>query len=177
MATSSSRSLGDWFTAFEREAFRLETLDDYSQSGGVDAYQAFLAGEEQPESYKSAAWLTTVGKATEAGKRVYRVHILSRPLTDYLRFELSWGYRRNMSAGEEFFILDTTEKENPIPDAPDFWLFDGQAAGVMAYDGAGKYLGSEILEEDDRMAEFLSFRDTALAHAMPFTEWWARHGE
>ncbi|MEU6666160.1 DUF6879 family protein [Streptomyces sp. NPDC046727] len=175
MATSSSRSLADWFTAFEQEAFRLETLDDYSQSGGVEAYQEFLAGREQPESYKTAAWLTTVGNATAAGKRVYRVHVLSRPLTDYLRFELSWGYQRNMTAGEEFFILDTTDRESPIPDAPDFWMFDGSAAAVMEYDGSGKYLGSEFAD-DDRLAEFRSYRDTALAHAVPFTEWWARHG-
>jgi hypothetical protein len=38
--TTSSRSLADLFDAFEREAFRLETLDDYSKSGSVDAYQA-----------------------------------------------------------------------------------------------------------------------------------------
>ncbi|MFM9444437.1 DUF6879 family protein [Streptomyces acidiscabies] len=177
MTTSSSRTLGDFFGSFEREAFRLETLDDYSQSGGVEAYHAFLAGEEQPESYRTAGWLTTVGSATRAGKRVYRVHVLSRPLTDYLRFELSWGYRRNMSAGEEFFILDTTENESPIPDAPDFWLFDDQVVGVMAYDKAGKYLGSEIVEAEDRLAKFREYRDTALAHAVPFTEWWARHGE
>ncbi|MEV7505963.1 DUF6879 family protein [Streptomyces sp. NPDC093018] len=176
MATSSSRTFGEWFTAFEREAFRLETLDDYSQSGGVDAYQAFLAGREQPDSYQAAEWLTTVGNATEAGKRVYRVHVLARPLTDYLRFELSWGYRRNMTAGEEFFILDVTEKANPIPDAPDFWMFDDTAAAVMSYDGAGKYLGSEFAEED-LLAEFRAYRDTALAHAVPFAEWWARHGE
>ncbi|MEW2618658.1 DUF6879 family protein [Streptomyces sp. NPDC048106] len=176
MAISSSRSLGDWFTAFEREAFRLETFDDYSQSGGVEAYQAFLAGQEQPESHKNAAWLRTVGDATEAGKRMYRVHILSRPLTDYLRFELSWGYQRNMAVGEEFFILDTTDAENPIPGAPDFWMFDDSAVGVMSYDGSGKYLGSQFVTED-RVAEYRSYRDTALAHAVPFTDWWARHGE
>ncbi|MEU7088296.1 DUF6879 family protein [Streptomyces achromogenes] len=176
MTTSSSRSLTDWFTAFEREAFRLETLDDYSQSGGVEAYQAFLAQRAQPESYKTAAWLTTVGNATAVGKRMYRVHILSRPLTEYLRFELSWGYRRNMTAGEEFFILDATERPNPIPDAPDFWMVDDRAVGVMAYDGAGKYLGSEFASED-RLALFRHYRDIALAHAVPFTGWWAQHGE
>lgn len=176
MATSSSLSLGEWFTAFEREAFRLETLDDYGQSGGVDAYHAFLAGEEQPESYKKAAWLTTVGNAVKAGKRVYRVHILSRPLTDYLRFELSWGYRRNMTVGEEFFVLDITDQPNPIPQAPDFWMFDERVTGVMSYDESGKYLGSEFLSEE-RAAEFRAYRDTALTHAVPFSDWWARHGE
>ncbi|MFR9723758.1 DUF6879 family protein [Streptomyces sp. MS19] len=109
--TTSSKTLGDWLHDFEREAFRLETLDDYGKSGGVAAYQAFLAGEPQPENYRTDSWVTTVGDAVRAGKRMYRVHILARPLTDYLRYELSWGYRRNMTAGEEFFILDTTEEE------------------------------------------------------------------
>ncbi|GGY66443.1 hypothetical protein GCM10010300_07200 [Streptomyces olivaceoviridis] len=101
----------------------------------------------------------------------------SRSLTDYLRFELSWGYRRNMTVGEEFFILDITERDNPIPDAPDFWMFDDRAVGVMAYDGTGKYLGSEFLSDEDRLADFRYYRNTALAHAVPFTDWWAQHAE
>src|SRR5690349_381463 len=128
---ASRRTLGDWFGTFAVEAFRLETLDDYSQSGGIEAFHAFLAGEEQPDDYKNAGWVKTVAAATKAGKRMYRVHILSRPLTPYLRFELGWGYQRNAEAGEEFFILDTTVRENPLPDAPDFWMFDDQAVGAM----------------------------------------------
>ncbi|GAA3146668.1 hypothetical protein GCM10017687_74600 [Streptomyces echinatus] len=54
--TTSSRTLGDLFDAFEREAFRLETLDDYSKSGSVDAYQAFLAGDPQPDVH-NAGWV------------------------------------------------------------------------------------------------------------------------
>lgn len=174
--TTSSKTLGDWFKDFSREAFRLETLDDYSKSGGVDAYRAFLAGEPQSEDYKTAGWMTTVGDAVASGKRIYRVHILARPLTDYLRFELSWGYRRNMAAGEEFFILDTTTQENPIPDAPDFWLFDNRVIGAMNYDGGGKYLGADFLGED-QLSKFLTYRDTAMAQAVPFAEWWAKYGE
>ncbi|WP_053681270.1 DUF6879 family protein [Streptomyces sp. WM4235] len=174
--TTSSKTLGDWFNNFSREAFRLETLDDYSKSGGVDAYQAFLAGDPQPEDYKTAGWMTTVGDAVQSGRRIYRVHILARPLTNYLRFELSWGYRRNMAAGEEFFILDTTNQENPIADAPDFWLFDERVIGAMNYDAEGKYLGADFLGED-QLSRFLAYRDTAMAQAVPFAEWWAKYGE
>ncbi|TQF05903.1 hypothetical protein E6W39_31355 [Kitasatospora acidiphila] len=174
--TTSSRTLGDWFSEFNREAFRLETLDDYSQSGGIEAYHAFLAGEEQPDEYKSAGWVRTVSNATQSGKRMYRVHIVSRPLTDYLRFELAWGYQRNMAAGEEFFILDTTDRENPIPEAPDFWLFDDETVAAMSYDGNGKYLGVEFLGPG-QLAEFLAYRNTALARAEPFADWWAKYGE
>ncbi|MER5882459.1 DUF6879 family protein [Streptomyces sp. NPDC001941] len=172
--TTSRRSLGDWLKDFEREAFRLETLDDYSQSGGVEAYRAFLAGEPQPEEYGTAGWLTTVGNATRSGKRMYRVHVVSRPLTDHLRFEFGWGYVRNMTAGEEFFVLDVTDQENPIPEAPDFWLFDDTTVGAMRYDDAGKFLGADFVDTGTR-PEFLEYRDAAMSAAVPFSTWWARH--
>jgi hypothetical protein len=106
---------------------------------------------------------------------MYRVHIVSRPLTDYLRYELGWGYVKNMTGGEEFFILDTTDKPNPLPAAPDFWLFDEKTPVVMEYDETGAFLGPDFLPEENA-AEFIRYRDTALAHAEPFSSWWANHG-
>lgn len=140
---SSSDSLGDLFDSFQQEAFRLETLDDYSRSGNVDAYHAYLAGEPQP-AYYNADWVDEVRSHTENGKRIRRVHILSRPLTEYLRFELGWGYRKNMTGGEEFFILDVTNRPNPLPGVPDFWCFDSESVAVMRYDDTGRYLGSDV---------------------------------
>ena len=171
--TTSSRTLGDLFDTFEREAFRLETLDDYSKSGNVDAYHAFLAGEPQPADY-NAGWVEELRSHTGAGKRIYRVHVLLRPLSDYLRFELGWGYQKNMSGGEEFFILDITDRSNPLENVPDFWFFDSESVATMNYDGTGKFLGAEVLPPE-RTAEFTRFRDLALAQAEPFTEWWAKY--
>ncbi|WP_435185452.1 DUF6879 family protein [Streptomyces sp. bgisy126] len=171
----ASRTLGDLFDSFEEEAFRLETLDDYSKSGNVDAYQAFLAGEAQPADYNNA-WVNELSSHTGKGKRVYRVHVLSRPLTPYLRFELGWGYAKNATGGEEFFILDTTGRSNPLQGVPDFWLFDGAVPAVMNYSEDGSFTGVEVLT-DDRSPEFRAHRDTALASAVPFSDWWAKYGE
>ncbi|MGW1029240.1 DUF6879 family protein [Streptomyces sp. NPDC002577] len=173
--TSSSRSLGTLFDTFEREAFRLEILAHYNIPRAADDLRAFLAGEPQPEDYNQE-WVDTVRAATNSGKRMYRVHILSRPLTPYLRFELGWGYQKNATAGEEFFILDTTEKPNPLEEAPDFWFFDTATPAVMNYAEDGSFLGADVLP-DDRAGEFRSYRDTAMAHATPFPEWWAKYGE
>ncbi|MFJ6786315.1 DUF6879 family protein [Streptomyces angustmyceticus] len=162
------------FDAFEREAFRLETLNDYSKSGNVNAYKTFLAGEPQPADYNDA-WVTELRSHTTKGKRVYRVHILARPLTPYLRFELGWGYQKNATGGEEFFILDTTDQPNPLEGIPDFWLMDSLKPAVMNYSEDGAFLGADVLEPD-RAAEFRAHRDTALAHAVPFSGWWAQHG-
>ncbi|SPE57498.1 hypothetical protein SNS2_3169 [Streptomyces netropsis] len=167
------KNLGELFDTFEREAFRLETLADYSKSGNVDAYQAFLSGQPQPDDYNES-WLSEVRAHTGDGKRIYRVHILSRPLTPYLRFELGWGYRRNATGGEEFFILDTTDKPNPLESVEDFWLFDEGTAVVMHYDDTGAITERETMP-DSRAPEFVTIRDMALAHAEPFSEWWEKH--
>lgn len=172
--TSSSKSIGELFDTFEHEAFRLETLDDYGKSGNVDAYEAFRAGLPQPPDY-NARWVGEVRSHTGKGKRIYRVHVLSRPLTPYLRFELGWGYVKNMTGGEEFFILDTTDKPNPLAGVADFWLFDETTPLVLRYDEAGAVTSRETLA-GDRAHEFIGYRDTALAHAEPFPDWWAKHG-
>ncbi|MGI5481073.1 DUF6879 family protein [Streptomyces lavendofoliae] len=169
------KTLGELFDTFKQEAFRLETLDDYSRSGNTDAYQAFLAGEQQPADYNEA-WVSELRAHTSKGKRVYRVHVLSRPLGAYLRFELGWGYQKNATGGEEFFILDTTDRPNPLEGAPDFWLMDNQTPAVMNYSDGGSFLGADVLPEE-RANEFRAYRDTAMAHAVPFPEWWAKHGE
>ncbi|MGP3969489.1 DUF6879 family protein [Streptomyces sp. 6N223] len=161
--------------SFKREAFRLETLDAYDIPRLADHFHAFMAGEEQPESFRNTPWVTTVRDATKSGKRIYRVHVLSRPLTDYLRYELGWGYHRNAEAGEEFFILDTTDRKNPLGAVPDFWLFDESAVSVMRYDENGAFLGSDVLPSE-RTAEFLAYRDEALSRAQPFFEWWETYG-
>ncbi|MFJ7588814.1 DUF6879 family protein [Streptomyces sp. NPDC097617] len=169
------KTLGELFDTFEQEAFRLEMLDDYSKSGNTQAYEAFLDDEPQPADYNED-WVSELLSHTSRGKRIYRVHILSRPLTSYLRFELGWGYQKNATGGEEFFILDVTGKPNPLEGVPDFWLMDNATPGVMNYSGDGSFLGVEILPAE-RADEFRAYRDTAMSHAVAFSEWWAKHGE
>ncbi|WP_367125509.1 DUF6879 family protein [Streptomyces phytohabitans] len=170
----TERTLGDLFDGFRREAFRLETLDDYSRSGSVDAYRRFLDGQPRPAGYNDD-WCAEVRQHVAEGRRVHRVHVLARPLTPYLRFELGWGYVTNAAAGEEFFILDVTDRPSPLPpEVGDFWLFDGEATALLRYDADGGFRGAEVLPAD-RAGHYAACRDTALAHAVPFTDWWARH--
>jgi len=160
------------FAEFRREAFRLETLADYTGSSSAEMIRAFLAGEPQPADYNQE-WADEVRANKDAGKRMYRVHILSRPLTPYLRFELGWGYVKNAAAGEEFFVLDTTEKANPLEGVPDFWAFDEAIVVTMSYGAGGAFEGARREASPDK---WLEYRDIALSHAEPFAEWWERYG-
>ncbi|TVL91745.1 DUF6879 family protein [Streptomyces sp. SAJ15] len=161
------------FSEFRREAFRLETLDDYTGSSSAEMFRVFMAGDPQPDDYNQE-WVDEVRANIDAGKRMYRVHVLARPLTDYLRFELGWGYRKSIGAGEEFFILDITDGVNPLEDVPDFWMFDESTVVSMDYGAGGTFLGAESHSD---MAPWLKRRDVALSRAVPFADWWERHSE
>ncbi|WP_052069442.1 Txe/YoeB family addiction module toxin [Streptacidiphilus albus] len=96
----SPEDFGALFDSFDREAFRLESLDDYTGSSSAENLRACAAGEEKPADY-NAGWLAQVGRNTAAGKRMHRVHIVTCPLTNYIRYELDWGYLTNITAGED----------------------------------------------------------------------------
>jgi hypothetical protein len=72
----------DWFG---ESAFRLETLDHYAMAYEEEAVQRFLAGEPRDTTY-IAGWLERVAAARDAGRRMQRGHVVTEPLSDYLRF-------------------------------------------------------------------------------------------
>jgi hypothetical protein len=51
-------------------------------------------------------------------------------------------------------------------------MFDESSVVSMRYDDAGKFLGADV--EPDAAA-WIKRRDTALASAVPFREWWEQH--
>ncbi|MFD9593274.1 DUF6879 family protein [Kitasatospora sp. NPDC059973] len=98
----------------------------------------------------TAWWLTRVRNYRATGRRIAQVHVLTRPLSDYLRYEFA-AYAYNVEAGEDIRILDLTGKENPgLPD--------------------GTQIGRELLESPD-IDQFRHWRDLAMSLSVPFTEY------
>jgi hypothetical protein len=162
----------DWF---RESAFRLETLDHYAMPYEEEAVQRFLAGEPRDITY-IAGWLERVAAALDAGRRMQRVHVVSEPLSDYLRFEIS-GYRLNVEAGEDVRILPRRATGKlALPDH-DFWLFDGHQVVRMRYDGNGAFLEADQVDDAGATARYCSWRDAALAAAVPYDRYVAEHRE
>jgi len=91
-----------------------------------------------------------------------RVRLVETPLTEYQRFQCSWGYQENTEAGEEVSILDYS------PDGllvVDFWLFDDSLAVVLEYDDAGRFLRPVAAET---VEPYRQARAMALKSAVPF---------
>lgn len=162
----TGEDFGRLFETFERTAFRLETLAVYDVEDEQQEFEDFLSGKPMPPEWADNPWVRSM---TDLGKQVARVHVLRSPLSDYLRFELA-AYPGNIKAGESIGIIDLAQREVAgIPDH-DFWLFDDAEAYRMHYTEAGQFIGAELLA-DDRLDEYRRYRDAALTHAVPFSEY------
>lgn len=77
-----------FFDSYQQEAFRLETLSSYGVTSEQKEYENFLATgklyipDDDP-------WLVRVRHFSQTGRWIGRVHVISRPLTDYLRYEFA----------------------------------------------------------------------------------------
>ncbi|WP_343236422.1 DUF6879 family protein [Streptomyces sp. Go-475] len=57
-------------------------------------------------------WFDRVKAYTASGRSVGRVHIVTQPLSDYLRFEFE-HYRHNVEAGKAVRILERDRPDEP----------------------------------------------------------------
>lgn len=164
----------DWkkfFDSYEREAFRLETLPVYKVEQEKEEFEHFLATGD-PSCSDDDLWYQRVRHFRSTGRWIGRVHVITRPLTDYLRFEFA-AYPYNVRAGEEVHILDLTEQPNPGLPNQDFWMFDESKIIRMDYAEDGTQLGRELLDDVDP-APYVEWKRIALDHAEPFTDYSAR---
>lgn len=159
------------FTGYERSAWRFETQPTYTMPNEQENFRRFRAGEPKPEGH-NAAWHEMVRSLVAAGKTIGRARVVRQPLTEYQRYQLAWGIPGNIAAGEDIRILDLTNLELDLP-SQDFWLFDETIVVHLNFRPDGTLINVDQQENPD-LTRYLTWRDTARAHAVPLSEWNAR---
>jgi hypothetical protein len=153
------------FTDVRQSWFRLETLQRYDVPYERDEFAAWMRGEAVDKT--PGPWQAMIRAHVAAGRHLSRVHIIEEPLSDYLRFELA-GYPVNIEAGEDVRVIPVQHGRWPagVP-RHDFWLFDDRDLWLMKYDDAGRFVAAELVTDPDEIAQHRTWRDSALAQAVP----------
>lgn len=157
------------FRDFRYTAYRLETLQQYDVSYEQDEFARFLAGESRGEFPGIAAWCDTVRGAVSAGKRMHRVHVVTEPLSDYVRFECGWAYEHTVEAGEDVRLVVASISAWPVA-LPhyDYWLFDSSQLVAMYYDEDGRFVSGELINEPEKVVQANLWRDAAVSASIPY---------
>ncbi|MEV0115525.1 DUF6879 family protein [Streptomyces sp. NPDC050844] len=156
------------FAEIKQEAWRLETLPQYLVPQEAEQFAAFR--DDRPITpYTASSYTDRVSRQRAEGKRNGRVHVVTQPLSDYLRFEFTRFYTVHVRAGDDIRILDVTNRPNPLEGAQDFWLFDRTEVVLMNYEADGTQINREVFEGD--VSPFIEYQRIAMAESVPFEEY------
>jgi hypothetical protein len=166
--------LADCFDRFTATAFRLETLDRYDAPGQDMRLAAFRAGLPRPQqSIWGTLWLGRIADTTAAGKHWSRVHIVTSPVSEYVRYEIA-SYVESTAAGEDVRLASRDSLPALAELRTDFWLFDHETsypfAAIMNYDDAGRLVGTEVTDASQAVARCIGQRAVAMAVSQPLAE-------
>lgn len=156
------------FRDFRTEAWRLETLPAYNVPQEAEEIRAFRAGERIDPHAHSNEYTEDLKRVRSEGRSKGRVHIVTRPLSEYLRYEFMY-YLPHAWAGEEIRIMDVTDRPNPLAGVQDFWMFDKSEVVLMNYEADGTQISREIFKGD--VSRFLEYQRIAVAESVPFEEY------
>ena len=141
----------DLYTICRFSAWRLEVQQHYEVPGDEDRQRAFHAGEPLPPPREELLDdLRLITDLTRRGRRIGRVHVVDRPLSPYVRYELA-VYAENAAAGEEVRIADRSSHPELAEVNEDFAIFDAEtseaAVILFDYDSGGLVHGYRVADD------------------------------
>jgi hypothetical protein len=165
MAEATREEVERLFDTFERSAWRLECQGAYDEPEEREPIQRFLAGEPQDLAWFED-WPIWIREQRQAGRAVGRARMLTEPLTDYLRFELSITPPA-VAAGEDIRLIDQLVFDELDIPREDFWIFDDLTVALLRF-GDNGMAGAEIITDRDRVASFRDRQRRAWDAAVPY---------
>lgn len=169
------------FLAFTKSAFRLETLPEYKVDYEQPMIEDYLSGKKVKYSSndKTKWWVDLIKDRTSSGMSMSRVHVVSEPLTDYLRFELGAAYPETSKAGEEIRLISDNDFDDLCDEdefdvafnrwgALDFWLFDDSRLFLMDYSDDGTWLAANESFDEGDIKDAMRIRDAVMTQSSPF---------
>lgn len=156
------------FDEFTASAWRLEIQGTYDEPEEREPLRRFLAGEPDDLTWM-ADWFDWVRQLTAAGRRIGRVRVLTEPLTDYLRFELSFT-PQTVDAGEDIRVLAANDANTLGLPREDFWLFDDRLVAVLHFGDTG-VASVEVIDDPAEVARYRAVQQRAMSAAVPYREW------
>jgi hypothetical protein len=163
----------DLYRTCRVSARRLETLQDYGSAGDEERRRAFRAGEPLPPP--AAAKMDDLALIADLRKRgiyVGRVHVIDRPLSPYVRYELA-VYAENAEAGEDVRIADRSRHPELGRLGQDFAVFDSATVILFDYDSAGRVRNYRIADDPVTVKRCVGQYILAAGMSVPLAEFTA----
>jgi len=155
------------FDATETSMFKAEVLQDYTGCDDGPSLRAWMAGDHDDARRlvidEMRPWIErcAANPATKA-----RVHVVERPFTTYLEWEIACCYREMIlpAATEQVSLVEATDVRSTLPPG-DFWIFDETTVFEWRYE-ATALVGAIVSSSSGDVDRALQLRDELTAAAV-----------
>jgi hypothetical protein len=174
-AETQERLFDEWWPRLERRFFKLETLQEYDETGSP-TYEAWRRGDlEEVRRLAQQQGEASAADPVRERAELVRVRILRLPVTPYVRFE-NEVYRHLVAAGSTIRGIEASKLPADVANSlMDFLLFDDRGVFVHDYRANGVRHGSWVIEDDAAVAEYARLADELLATSVPFSDLVTKH--
>jgi FtsP/CotA-like multicopper oxidase with cupredoxin domain len=144
VALDGDMTFVDLMRTFATSAFRLEARQSYAADDEAAAFTRWQEHGHVPAATDPliAAWTGMVRARVAHGAVMRRVHVVSQPMTEYVRFELMAQRAHSVPAGEQVRVVDA-DGHPDLAHAEDFWLLDDRVGVRLIYDDDGQLIRLE----------------------------------
>lgn len=171
MELLQGEAFDDLFRTFERTAFHLELQDSYHTPDEAGPFDLFLRGGPDDFAWHQP-WLRLVREASQAGKTITRVRVMSVPHGDYTRWGLTVA-PLNIQAGEDIRLLPRHLTHGMDLTTDDYWLFDERRVVFTIFEPSGRFVGGAQTIDPIMVKRCRRAQDQVWASAIPFHDYTA----
>ena len=157
------------FRTFHYTAFHLELQDCYHAVEEAGPFELFMQGKCDDFSWHQP-WLKLVREATQAGKSITRVRVVTVPHCDYTRWGLSVA-PLNIEAGEDLRWLPRHHATGIDFPPQDYWLFDDSRVVFTLFDEDGRFTGGTEISDPQMIEQCRKVHDQVWALAIPHEQY------
>lgn len=169
MKLLQGEAFDDLFRTFDQTAFHLELKDSYHVPEEAGPFDLFMEGKPDDFSWHQP-WLRLVRAATQAGKSITRVRVVTVPHSDYARWGLTVA-PLNIDAGEDVRWLPRHLADGVDFPADDYWLFDDNRVVFTVFADDGRFAGGAQASDPQAVEQCRKVYQQVWALAVPHDEY------
>ena len=162
-----------WWGEMRREWFKVEVLQDYYGEDSGPSLDSWLQGRKD-ESVKLMAklgsneWTKSCRQKIQDGAKLIRLHLVEKPYSPYIEWEIEIYKRKNIPlGGEQVYLVDKKDLSGHEIPSGDMMIFDDKRVVINTYDNNGLMTHETFYDETDDTSSFLKLKKELFKLAQP----------